>query len=204
MQRHPGLKIIPYNMGDPAQVAKFNATQELAADGKLPGGATVAAHCFSRTCVPDPNELPAGPYASVEVLEGRDPLSPKYLQGGLVAGAGILSVYGGLQDPSRAVGSLEVIGGGAQIIGGTSYAIGYATESVGAIRFGARLGTVGGYITAPLALVDLYRDMKRKFEPGVEPVTGEEALYYGLQDTAKLAGYSIHRPHSQRLRFTTA
>jgi len=111
-----------------------------------------------------------------------------YLQGGLAVGFGALSVYAGLQDPNRVVSALKVVGGGAQIIGGASYAIGLARDSVRAVRFGARITAVGGYITAPLTLVDFYRDMQRKFDPGVEPMSGEEALYDSVENTMKLAG----------------
>ncbi len=187
MQRHPGLKIITYDMADPVQVASFDAAQALAADGKLPGGATVAAFCYSRTRVLDPNPDPAGPYASTEVLEGRNSSGAAYLHGGLSVGFGALSVYGGLHDPNRGVGALKIVGGGAQIIGGTSYGIGYATDAVGAVRFGSRLGAVGGYITRPLVLVDVFRDMRHKFDPGVEPLKGEEAVAAGLETTMKLA-----------------
>jgi Domain of unknown function (DUF4157) len=187
MQRTPGLKIIPYNMADPAQVAQFNAMQALAAEGKLPGGATIAAHCFSRTRVPDVNEGPAGPYGSVEVLDPITPLSA-YAHGGFSAAFGALNIYGGLQDPNHAIGALKVAGGGAQVIGAASYTIGALTDSVGMVRFGSAAGTVGSYITAPLVIADVLRDMEHKFDPGAKRMTGEEAAFHGVNDAVKLAG----------------
>jgi hypothetical protein len=159
MQRHPGLKIIPYNMADPIQAAQFNAMQALAADGKLPGGATIAANCFSRTRVPDPNEGPAGPYGSVEVLEGRGALGAAYIHGGLSVGFGAATVYGGLQDPNPVVAAVTVAGGGAQVIGGASYAIGFAMDSVPAVRFGAGASAVGGYVLIPIVAYHAWGDI---------------------------------------------
>jgi hypothetical protein len=189
MQRHPGLKIIPYNMGDPAQVAAFDGLQALAADGQLPGAATMAAFCFSRTRVSDPNEDPAEPYGSVEVLDGRPSVGMSFTQGGFTALFGAMSIYSGMNDPNRLVGDLKIAGGGAQVLGGASYAIGNAIDSLPAVRWGSRLGEAGGYVTAPLVLYDLYRDMSRKFEPGGSmPVSGEEALADSVETTMKLAG----------------
>jgi hypothetical protein len=186
MQRNPGLKIVPYNMTDPVQRAQFDAMQELAADGRLPGGATLSAFCFSRCRVLDPNEPPAGPYASVEVLEGRS-LSGAFAQGGLNVGFGALGFYGGLQDPNRAIGAAKMIGGGAQMIGGASYAAGYATDSLGLVRFGSRAGEFGGYVAAPLVMLDVFRGMDRKFDPNAPPMDSAEAFSQAVDDSLKLA-----------------
>ncbi|MGA9671128.1 MAG: hypothetical protein WBQ94_18100, partial [Terracidiphilus sp.] len=192
MQRHPGLKVIPYNMGDPAQVARFDALQALAADGQLPGGATMAAFCFSRTRVFDPNEGnegPAAPYGTVELLDGRPSVGVSFTQGGFTALFGAMSIYSGMNDPNRVVGDLKIAAGGAQVVGGASYAIGNALDSVAAVRWGSRLGEVGGYATSAFVLYDFYRDMGRKFEPGGStPVSGEEALADSMESTMKLAG----------------
>ncbi|PWS35860.1 hypothetical protein DFH01_20035 [Falsiroseomonas bella] len=187
-QRHPGLRIIPYNMADAVQVARFNAAQLLAAEGRLPGGATMAAYCFSRTNIPDPNQGPAGPHGTVEVLEPRGPLGATFLHGGLAVGAGVLSISSGMQDPNRGVGMAKMAGGGAQVVGGMSYAAGHARDSLGLVRFGSRANAVGGAITAPLALVDFYRGMQQKFDPGAVPESSQEALYGAFEDTAMLAG----------------
>jgi|SRR5437879_683804 len=186
LQRAPGLKIIPYNLADPVQLAQFNAMQALAAEGKLPGGATIAAHCFSRIRIPDPNEGPAGPYASIDLLDRADPLS-KYAQSTMAAGFGALNIYAGLQDPNRVAGAVRVVGGGAQVLGGASFGFGYMTDSMGAVRFGSRAAAVGSYITAPLAFYDFYRNMSHKFDPGVEPMTTQEAFYSSTQESLKLA-----------------
>jgi hypothetical protein len=187
MQRHPGLKIIPYDMADPIQAAHFDAMQELAAESRLPGGATLAAHCFSCSRVPDPHPAPAGPYGTAEYLNGG-PSAASYVHGGASVAFGGLGIYGGLQDPNRTIGALKVAGGTAQVVGGSSYLLGHASDSVSAVRFGSRLGTFGGYAGGALALVDFYREMQNKFEPGVQPLEGEEALYGGIDASLKLAG----------------
>ena len=189
MQRHPGLHITYYDMADPAQVATFDGLQALAAEGKLPGGATIAAFCYSRTRVLDPNPDPIGPYASVELLDNRPPLRVSFTQGGFTALFGAMTIYGGLNDPNTTVGGLKVAAGGAQVMGGASYAAGNALDSVGLVRWGSRLGEFGGYAGAALAMYDFVRGMSSKFQPGGSlPVSGEEALADSTEDTLKLAG----------------
>jgi hypothetical protein len=189
MQRHPGLKIIPYNMADPAQAAAFTALQARAAGGQLPGGATVAAYCHSRVSVPDPNEGPAGPYSSVEVLDGSPPGSASYGQGAFAAGFGALGIYAGLHDPNRVEGDIKIAAGTAQLVGGASYMAGAATDSLTMVRWGSRLAEGGGYVAAPFVVYDVLSDMGRKFDPGgMPPMTGEESVYYGMENTMKLAG----------------
>ena len=56
------------------------------------------------------------------------------------------------------------------------------------MRFGSRLGRFGGYVTTPLVMVDLYRELHQKFEPGSVPLKGEEAAAHGLDTGLKLAG----------------
>jgi hypothetical protein len=185
MQRHPGLKIIPYDMADPVRAAAFDGLQALAAESRLPGGATVAAFCFSRTRVPDPDIAPSGPYASTEVL--TTDAAAAYLHAGLSVGFGALAIYGGLQDPNRTSGAFKVAAGSAQVVGGTTYALGSMLELAPVARFGSGLGRAGGYAGGLLTLIDLYRDFGRKFEPGNVPLKGEEAVYVGLKMTLKLA-----------------
>jgi hypothetical protein len=159
MERHPGLKIIPYNVNDPVQAARFNAMQALAADGKLPGGATIAAFCYSRTCVPDPNEGPAGPYGSIEVLDRQGALGAAYMHGGLSVASGAVGIYGGLQEPNRVIGDLGVVGGALQFGGGATYLYGFATDSLSAVRLGSRATAVGGYVLAPVVAYHAWGDM---------------------------------------------
>jgi len=186
MQRHPGLRIIPYRMSDPLQAARFDALQALAAQDRLPGGATIAAFCFSEVRVADPNPTPAGPYATREFLNPR-PTASSRLPGALALGAGALSVYDGLNDPSATIGGLKVVGGGAQVVGGTTYLLGMARDSLPAVRFGSRLAAAGGYITAPLGLVDVYRSMAQKFDPNVPPMSQADAGIQAVDDTLRLA-----------------
>lgn len=187
-QNHPGLRIVPYNMADRVQVAQFEAMQALAAEGRLPGGATIAAYCFSCTRVPDPDAAPIAPFGAVETLDRSGGWAGPAFHGGASMAFGALGIYGGLQDPNRTVGGLKVASGGSQVVGGASYLYGHASDSLGWVRFGSRLGEVGGYAGSALALVDFYRGLQTKFEPGVQPLQGEEAVYAGIDETLKLAG----------------
>lgn len=185
MERYSGLKVIPYNMADPIQAARFEAVQALAADGRLPGGATVAAHCYSEARVLDPNPDPAGPYRSVDLLDRGTPMSTRYLHGGVAGAAGALNIYDGLQDPNRAAGLAKIAGGSAQMVGGASYAAGYALDSARLARFGSRAATFGGYVTAPFAALDVHRFLQQKFEG---PTADADALLGGTGLAFNLAG----------------
>jgi hypothetical protein len=185
MEKNPGLRIILYDMGDPVQASSFDALQALAAKGELPGGATYAAFCFSRTRVQDPDPGPAPAYDSVEVLDVSPLKAVEYARAGLAVGFGALSVYDGAHDPNEALGALKIVGGSAQVVGGASSALGYAIDSIEAVRFGSKLGNVGGAIVAPLVVVDVFRDMRQGLGPPLEP---NEAFFKGVDDGLKLAG----------------
>jgi hypothetical protein len=183
MQRHPGLKIVPYNMADPAQVAAFEQVQALAAETRLPGGATLAAFCYSRTRVPDPDMPSPGPIGTVEVLE---PAPGAFLSGGMSAAFGVLSVYGGLHDPDRLGATLKLTGGTAQVVGGTTYVVGSMMESIPVARVGSVLGEFGGYAGAAATLYDLYRSFGSG-QLGSRP-DSYRALTSGFEGTLQLAG----------------
>jgi hypothetical protein len=185
MEDNPGLKIILYDMGDPVQASSFDALQAQAAKGELPGGATFAAFCFSRTRVQDAEPGPAPPYDTVEVLDVGTQESLAYARAGLAVGFGALSVYSGAHDPNEALGALKITGGAAQIMGGASSAVGYAIDSINAVRIGSTLETVGGHVVAPLAVVDVLRDMRQDLGRPMEP---DQVLFKGIDDTLKLAG----------------
>jgi len=186
MNRHPGLKIIPYDMSDPLEAGIFDAAQAQAAEGKLSGGATHAAFCYSRNRVLDPNPDPAGPYASVELLDRTGGLAPQLGMGGLIAGMGAWSVYTGLDDPNPYLRAAKVTSGGMQVIGGASYALGYATDSIPLAKFGSTAGKVGGAAGQALMWIDIYREMNRKFDPNAPPMTSEDSLEMGLKVAAAI------------------
>ncbi|MEP6815873.1 MAG: hypothetical protein ABI873_10015, partial [Marmoricola sp.] len=73
------------------------------------------------------------------------------------------------------------------VVGGVTYALGLVGDSFGAVRFGSRLAGVGGYITAPLAFVDLYRHMSRKFDPQAPPMDMADSGFEAVDDTLKIA-----------------
>jgi hypothetical protein len=183
MQRHPGLRIVPYDMGDPVQVASFEQMQALAAETRLPGGATLAAFCYSRTRVPDPDMPSPGPIGTVEVLQ---PAAGAFLSGGMSAAFGVLSVYGGLHDPDQFGATLKVTGGAAQVVGGTTYVVGSMLESVPVTRFGSVLGEFGGYVGIAATLYDLYRTFDSA-QLGSR-TDSYEALTTGFERTLQLAG----------------
>ncbi len=189
MERHPGLKIIVYNMADPIQASRFDAVQALAADQALPGGASLAAYCFSNLCVNDPGPS-TGPYhGPYGYAEGLDRTGPRiaYFQGISTAAFGALSLYGGLEDPNGAVRALKVAGGGLQTIGGVSYAVGYARDSLRMVRFGSALGTITNRVVAPLALIDVSRGMRTKFTSGYSQMSPSEKFLHESDTATTLA-----------------
>jgi len=108
--------------------------------------------------------------------------------GGFSVASGAYGIYGGLQDPNATMSALKVGVGATQVVGGMSYMAGHAMDSLGAVRFGSKAVSVANWATAPITLIDFYRGMQRKFEPGNVPLKGEEAVYAGVNDTLTLAG----------------
>lgn len=189
MLRHPGLKIIAYNMADPFERGMFTVNQALAAEGLLPGGATHAAFCYSRTRIPDLHAEPLGPYGSVESIDrSGGGAGMSYGHGALSVGFGGLAIYGGLQDPNSTAGAIKIAGGGAQVLGGASYMYGAATDSVGMMKFGSTLGEIGGGVGTVMGLYDVYRMMNAKFEPGASQMTAAESGLEGLRTAQVMAG----------------
>src|SRR4029453_16114110 len=109
-----------------------------------------------------------------------------YALAGLNIASGALSIYAGIRHDNDALAALGITGGTAQIAGGASWIYGVSRQSVTAISFGSKASLLGGLLTAPLTLYDVYRDFGAPGEHASR--SWQESAYTGIVDVGKLAG----------------
>jgi hypothetical protein len=198
MQRHPGLQIDVLDQANPVHRRLFEQLQETATTGTpygpLPrsGFATLAAHCYSARCAPQgPPGEPTLTYFNdvefrtvVDVPEGA--VSVHYALCGVQIASGALSIYGGMREKNDALAALGITVGASQVAGGASWIYGVKSGSAPAISFASKANLLGSYLTAPITLYQVHRDVGAPGEHANR--SWQENAFTAVVDVGKLAG----------------
>jgi len=133
MQRHAGLTIVPYDMSKPAEAAEFYKVQALAAEGRLPGGATLASHCHSAVCLGGPPAASVAAPAATAALPATAGAAPAANGGVATAGGAAPAANGTAPAAGGTSAAVKGAPAGTQPAAGPGYAYGALNVGLGAV-----------------------------------------------------------------------